>query len=78
MQLVGFKVGETEKSIHFVAAVDAATAGIRGLYLALSKIEWVESDGKSVEIQTKDAGLRVGFPGTITIDDEYAARIKLI
>lgn len=78
MQIIGFKVGDSEKSLHFVAAIDAATKGIRGLYLPLSKISFQETDGLSVEIDTKDGGIKVGFPGIVTIDDEFAARIKLL
>lgn len=78
MQISGFKVGGSDKCLHFVALADSQVKGVRGLYLPLSKISFQETDDLSVLIDTKDGGIKVGFPGVVTIDDEFAARIKLI
>ena len=79
MQVTGYITRTTEAANQFVFAKDAATVGVKPLWVPIRKIVTaVELDGKSVEIHTAQDGTRVGIPFTLDIEDAFAAKVGLV
>ena len=77
MFLKGFKVAETEKAIAFVAEKDAATVGIKPLWLPLKKIvDSNELDELDKRIETAQ-GTKKGIPMALAICDEFAKKVGM-
>ncbi len=78
VQVQGFVVRETEAAVAFVLNQDAAVQNIRPLWLPRKKIaELVELDLVSKKIVTAQDGERIGIPVVVSIDAEFADRVKL-
>lgn len=74
--LKGYIVRETEKAIAFVKASDAASTGVRPLWIPRKKISsLIEIDDLSRRIETAQDGVRVGVPITAQIESEFAAKV---
>jgi hypothetical protein len=75
-QMVGYMVRATEAAIAFVAEADAATVGVKPLWIPLRKIEHMqESDAIGRKIQTAQDGERVGTPCNLKVCDAFLAKI---
>lgn len=75
MQVTGYKVGGTDKSIAFVAEDRADIAGVIPFHVPLSKIEGCrEADAIGKRIATAH-GDRVGIPMTLVINDAFYAKV---
>lgn len=78
MQVTGYITRTTEAANQFVFAKDAATVGVKPLWVPVRKIvSAIELDSKSVQIVTAQDGTRVGIPYTLDIDDSFAAKVGL-
>lgn len=79
MKVQGFVVRETEAAVAFVRAADAATAGIRPLWVPRKKIvALVELDLAGKLIATAQDGERIGIPAVLDVDAEFADKVKLV
>jgi hypothetical protein len=78
MQVTGYITRVTDAANQFVFAKDAATVGVKPLWIPVRKIvSAIELDAKSVNIVTAQDGERVGIPFTLDIDDAFAAKVGL-
>jgi hypothetical protein len=78
VQVEGFVVRETEAAVAFVLAQDAAVQQVRPLWLPRKKIaELVELDLPGRQIRTAQDGERIGIPVVVSIDAEFADRVKM-
>ena len=79
MKVQGFVVRETEAAVAFVRAQDAAVQQVRPLWLPRKKIaELVELDLAGRRIMTAQDGERIGIPVMVSVDAEFAERVKLV
>lgn len=76
-KLVGFVVRETEAAVAFVAEGDAATVGVKPLWLPRKKIlSGGESDAMGRQIAVAGETLpRVGVPVAYDVCDEFLAKV---
>lgn len=78
MQVQGFVVRETEAAVAFVSQADAGKDGVRPLWVPRRKILAAsELDLMGVTIRTAQDGERIGLPFSLTVEDEFAAKVKL-
>ena len=79
MQVTGYITRVTDAANQFVFAKDAATVGVKPLWVPVRKIvSAIELDAKSVDIVTAQDGTRVGIPMTLDIEDAFAAKVGLV
>lgn len=75
--MVGYVVRETDAAVAFVADSDAATVGVKPMWIPRKKIETVtELDSLSRSIHTAQDGERIGIPTALWVDDAFIARVK--
>ena len=78
MQVTGYITRVTDAANQFVFAKDAATVGVKPLWVPVRKItSAVELDTASVKIVTAQDGERVGIPFTLDIDDAFCAKVGI-
>lgn len=74
--LQGFIVATTDAAVAYVDSKDAKESGINPLWIPRKKIaELIESDNRSIEIQTGKLGVRIGIPHNLNVDDSFLAKI---
>ena len=74
----GFITRVTDAANQFVFAKDAATVGVKPLWVPVRKIlAAIELDTASVTIVTAQDGERVGIPMTLDIDDAFCAKVGI-
>ena len=75
--LVGYVVRATDAALAFVAESDAATTGIKPLWIPRKKILAAkESDAMGRKIQTAQDGERIGILTFLEVDDAFIAKVK--
>lgn len=78
MQVTGYITRVTEAANQFVFAKDAATVGVKPLWVPVRKIvSAIELDLASVKIVTAQDGERVGIPFTLDIEDAFCAKVGI-
>ena len=79
MQVTGYITRVTDAANQFVFAKDAATVGVKPLWVPVRKIvSAIELDLASVKIVTAQDGERVGIPFTLDIEDTFAAKVGIV
>lgn len=75
--LVGYVVRTTDAAVAFVAESDAATVGIKPLWIPRKKIESAkESDAMGRKIQTAQDGERIGILTYLDVDSAFIQKVK--
>lgn len=75
--LVGYVVRTTDAAVAFVAESDAATVGIKPLWIPRKKIAAAkESDAMGRKIQTAQDGERIGILTYIDVDSAFLEKVK--
>lgn len=75
--MVGYVVRTTDAALAFVAESDAATVGIKPLWIPRKKISAAkESDAMGRRIQTAQDGERIGILTYLDVDDAFIQKVK--
>lgn len=75
--LVGYVVRTTDAAVAFVAESDAATVGIKPLWIPRKKIHAAkESDAMGRKIQTAQDGERIGILTYLDVDSAFLEKVK--
>lgn len=75
--LVGYVVRTTDAAVAFVAESDAATVGIKPLWIPRKKIASAkESDAMGRKIQTAQDGERIGILTYLDVDSAFIQKVK--
>lgn len=76
-QMIGYMVRATDAAIAFVAESDAATVGVKPLWIPRKKILAAkESDARGRTIVTAQDGERIGTPMFVDVCDVFLAKVK--
>lgn len=75
--MVGYVVRATDAALAFVAESDAATVGIKPLWIPRKKILAAkESDALGRRIKTAQDGERIGILTYLDVDDAFIQKVK--
>lgn len=75
--MVGYVVRTTDAAVAFVAESDAATVGVKPLWIPRKKITLAkESDAMGRKIQTAQDGERIGILSMLEVCDAFIAKVK--